>query len=130
MTEDKVTLTECRTHTAVIIAIGFNSVTLFVEEPIDQIKTVLNKINNQEYFTLNVAMQKHRNYALWKPECDDDITYCDWNLKKATVKAFHKLYKKQNAGLKAQYWGSDKDFQPKKIYGLEDIPVEVNKDEY
>ena len=130
MTEDKVALTEYRPHTAVIITIGFNSMTLFVEEPIDQIKTVLEKINNQEYFTLNVAMQRHRNYALWKPECDDDITYCDWNLKKATVKAFHKLYKKQGTGLKAHYWGSDKDFQSEKFYGLENIHVEVDKDEY
>ena len=106
MTEDKVALTECRPHTAVIIT------------------TVLNKINNQEYFTLNVAMQKHRNYILWNPECDDDITYCDWDLKKATVKAFHKLYKKQGTGLKAQYWGDDNDFQSKKFH------VEVDKDEY
>lgn len=72
MTEDKVALTEYRPHTAVIITIGFNSMTLFVEEPIDQIKTVLERIKNQEYFTLNVAMQKHRNYVLWDPECDDD----------------------------------------------------------
>ena len=112
---DKVALTEYRPHTAVIITIGFNSLTLFVEEPIDQIKTVLERTKNQEYLTLNVAMQKHRNYVLWKPECDDDITYCDWNLKKATVKAFYKLYKKQGTGLKAQYWGSDTDFQSEKI---------------
>lgn len=130
MTEDKVALTEYRPHTAVIITIGFNSMTLFVEEPIDQIKTALEKINNQEYFTLNVAMQKHRNYALWNPECDDDITYCDWNLKKATVKAFHKLYKKQDTGLKAHYWGSNNDFQSEKFHGLENIHVEVNKNEY
>ena len=55
MTEDKVTLTEYRPHTAVIITIGFNSMTLFVEEPIDQIKTVLEKINNQEYFTPRIV---------------------------------------------------------------------------
>lgn len=119
MTEDKVALTEYRPHTAVIITIGFNSMTLFVEEPIDQIKKVLESIKNQEYFTLNVAMQKHRNYVLWDPECDDDITYCDWDLKKATVKAFHKLYKKQVTGLKAHCWGSDKDFQSEKFHGLE-----------
>lgn len=108
MAEDKVTLTEYRPHTAVIITIGFNSMTLFVEEPIDQIKTVLERIKNQEYFTLNVAMQKHRNYILWDPECDDDITYCDWDLKKATVKAFHKLYKKQGTGgILITRWWSD-----------------------
>ena len=130
MTEDKVTLTECRPHTAVIIAIGFNSMTLFVEEPIDQIKTVLERIKNQEYFTLNVAMQKHRNYILWDPECDDDITYSDWDVKKATVKAFHKLYKKQNIVLKAHYCCSDKDFQSEKFHGLENIHVEGDKNGY
>lgn len=130
MTEDKVVLTEYRPHTAVIITIGFNSMTLFVEEPIDQIKTVLESIKNQEYLTLNVAMQKHRNYVLWDPECDDDITYCDWDLKKATVKAFHKLYKKQVTGLKAHCWGSDKDFQSEKFYGLENIHAEAIADGY
>lgn len=45
MTEDKVALTEYRPHTAVIVTIGFNSMTLFVEEPIDQIKTE-RKYNN------------------------------------------------------------------------------------
>ena len=65
MTEDKVVLTEYRPHTAVIITIGFNSMTLFVEEPIDQIKTALERIKNQEYFTLNVAC-KEENVRIYE----------------------------------------------------------------
>ena len=57
MTEDKVALTEYRPHTAVIIAIGFSSMTLFVEEPIDQIKTVFARKRNRRL----VKQKEHEN---------------------------------------------------------------------
>lgn len=96
---------ENRPHSKIFVSMGMEIIQIYVEETVDIIERQLKSSNQLDFLTFNVAMLRVNQDFRWTPNCNQEITYVEWHIRKNQVRGFLKrLNPKKAAHLNAEGW--------------------------
>ena len=96
---------ENRPHSKIFVSMGMEIIQIYVEETVDIIERQLNSSSQLDFLTFNVAMLRVNQDFRWTPNCNQEITYVEWHIRKNQVRGFLKrLSPKKVNHLNAKYW--------------------------
>ncbi|OYS01768.1 hypothetical protein CBF63_01195 [Lactobacillus johnsonii] len=95
-----------RPHSKVLVSMGIQVIPIYVEEPVDVIENQLKSSHQLDFLIFNVAMLRDNQDLRWTPNCDQEITYVEWHVRKNQIRGFLKrLSPKKAKYSNAQGWG-------------------------
>lgn len=81
---------ENRPHSKIFVSMGMEIIQIYVEETVDIIERQLKSSNQLDFLTFNVAMLRVNQDFRWTPNCNQEITYVEWHIRKNQVRGFLK----------------------------------------
>ena len=84
---------ENRPHSKIFVSMGTEVISIYVEEPVDVIERQLNSSHQLDFLIFNVAMLRVNQDFRWTPNCNQEITYVEWHIRKNQVRGFSKKIK-------------------------------------
>ena len=84
---------ENRPHSKIFVSMEMEIIQIYVEETVDIIEHQLKSSNQLDFLTFNVAMLRVNQDFRWTPNCNQEITYVEWHIRKNQVRGFLKKIK-------------------------------------